>query len=357
MAQYRWAVIGAGPAGILAVGKLLDNGVDPKGIAWVDPAFGVGDIGAKWYNVSGNTKLYRLELALRSCDSFGYDNAPIKFALRGLDPGQVYLLRDAAEPFQWITDNLRKAVTSMKTTAEGITFNEGIWRVMTRRQELATENVVLALGSVQKRLDYPVQEVTLDYALNPAKVGRIVDSGDVVGVFGSSHSAIMAVHNLIDAGVAQVINFYRNPIRYAVDYGDWVLYDNTGLKGETATWAREAMDKVDVKKLVRVDAAKEDIGELLERCSKVVYGIGFEPRKIRIEGKRVEGYDPITGVMAQGLFGCGIAFPERVVDRAGNMEYNVGILKFARYLDRVVPMWMEAAQRDSSHAITSTHGP
>lgn len=343
MQQYKWAVIGAGPAGILTVGKLLDNGVDPKGIAWIDQAFGVGDIGARWGNVSGNTKLYRLELALKSCKSFDYDNAPIRFALRDLSPELIYQLHYAAEPFQWVTEHLMEKVTSMKTTAEGITFNGGVWKVRTSENELTSDNIVLALGSVQRRLDYSTPEIILDYALDQTKVESAVDRRDVVGVFGSSHSAIMAVHNLLDAGVAKVINFYRSPIRYAVDYGDWVLYDNTGLKGETAAWAVENVGKNDLKRLIRVEARGENVSKMLEECSKVVYGIGFEPRKISIEGAMVESYDASTGIISQGLFGCGIAFPERIVDKAGNVEYNVGILKFARYLDKVVPMWIGKA--------------
>lgn len=39
MASYEWTVIGAGPAGIAAVGRLLDHGVAAERIAWVDPAF------------------------------------------------------------------------------------------------------------------------------------------------------------------------------------------------------------------------------------------------------------------------------------------------------------------------------
>jgi len=37
MKVFKWTVIGAGPAGIAAVGKLIDSGVKPLEIAWVDP--------------------------------------------------------------------------------------------------------------------------------------------------------------------------------------------------------------------------------------------------------------------------------------------------------------------------------
>ena len=48
MTQYSWTVIGAGPAGIAAVGRLLDHGIVGEQIAWIDPEFGAGDFGTKW---------------------------------------------------------------------------------------------------------------------------------------------------------------------------------------------------------------------------------------------------------------------------------------------------------------------
>ena len=54
--KFQWAVIGAGPAGIAAVGKLIDNGIRPSEILWIDPYFKVGDLGRYWHNVSSNTK-------------------------------------------------------------------------------------------------------------------------------------------------------------------------------------------------------------------------------------------------------------------------------------------------------------
>lgn len=56
-AIFKWAVIGAGPAGIAAVGKLIDAGINPKEIVWIDPEFKVGDFGTHWRNVSSNTKV------------------------------------------------------------------------------------------------------------------------------------------------------------------------------------------------------------------------------------------------------------------------------------------------------------
>ena len=121
------------------------------------------------------------------------------------------------------------------------------------------------------------------------------------------------------------------------------MYDNTGLKGKTAEFARQDMERVPPGRLLRVGADEPSVRKYLPQCTKVVYGVGFEPRHIRVDGANPIDYDQNSGVIAPGLFGCGIAFPERVVDRAGNVEFNVGLLKFANFLERVVPMWLDSA--------------
>jgi hypothetical protein len=42
-----------------------------------------------------------------------------------------------------------------------------------------------------------------------------------------------------------------------------------------------------------------------------------------------------------GLFGAGIASPERVTDRVGNVESAVGWFKFMPFVERVAPDWLE----------------
>jgi cation diffusion facilitator CzcD-associated flavoprotein CzcO len=51
----EWVVVGAGPAGIAAVGQLLSAHVDPQKITWLDPGFKVGDFGTTWKRVVSNT--------------------------------------------------------------------------------------------------------------------------------------------------------------------------------------------------------------------------------------------------------------------------------------------------------------
>jgi len=63
-------------------------------------------------------------------------------------------------------------------------------------------------------------------------------------------------------------------------------------------------------------------------------------------------HDPKTGEMRNsagesldGMFGLGIAFPEVVTDREGNVEHSVGLWKFKRYLDDVMPIWLKDSNK------------
>ncbi|AFJ42920.1 hypothetical protein [Francisella orientalis] len=37
--RYKWAVVGAGPAGMTTIGQLLDSGINTKNMLWIDPKF------------------------------------------------------------------------------------------------------------------------------------------------------------------------------------------------------------------------------------------------------------------------------------------------------------------------------
>jgi hypothetical protein len=52
------------------------------------------------------------------------------------------------------------------------------------------------------------------------------------------------------------------------------------------------------------------------------------------------GYNPHNGIIAPGLFGVGIAFPEYAEDRYGDAQYRVGLKKFMDYLHCVLPLWL-----------------
>jgi cation diffusion facilitator CzcD-associated flavoprotein CzcO len=338
--SYAWAVIGAGPAGIAAVGKLLDHGIADSDIAWVDPAFAAGDIGTKWRSVSSNTQVGFFLSYLNDAKAFRFADAP-PMPLTEVDPKETCALALVADPLLWVTGHLRTRVDTFETTARTLTLQNREWRIETEHDVLASANVILAVGATPKRLDYPqLREIPLEVALAADKLANEPLDNATVAVFGSSHSSMIALPHLLRRPVAKVINFYRSPLKYAVYLDDWILFDDTGLKGRAAVWARENIDGVLPDHLERCLVDGPGFEEKLAECDLAVYTVGLHRRTLPDTPQWGQlDYNPANGIMAPGLFGVGIAFPARAVDRYGYVEYRVGLKKFIDHLDDVLPLW------------------
>lgn len=207
MTSYAWAVIGAGPAGVAAVGRLLDHGVAAERIAWIDPAFAGGDIGQKWRSVSSNTHVGLFLEYFNGSKSFRFDEAP-PLPLREIDPQETCALGLVAEPLVWITGQLREQVATFTTTATALYLENRRWRIETEQDDIVATNVILAVGAVAKKLHYPeLDEIPVEVALDPEKLAREPLRGATVGVFGSSHSSMIVLPNLLRHPVERVINF------------------------------------------------------------------------------------------------------------------------------------------------------
>jgi cation diffusion facilitator CzcD-associated flavoprotein CzcO len=340
--SFDWAVVGAGPAGIAAIGKLLDHGVESKQIAWLDPEFKVGDFGTKWCNVSSNTRVNLFLKYFNECNAFEYSSAPKDFAINKTDPNKTCLLALAAEPLQWITDNLKSKVNAVNEKVQKLKPHDRHWEITLINSKLRAKNVVIATGADPKSLIFPgIEEIPLTTALDPDKLASACNNNDTVAVFGSSHSAVIILKTLLEqCDIKKVINFYLSPLRYAVYFDDWILFDDTGLKGTTAEWAREHIDGKLPAKLERIISNEENLRIALPLCNKAIYATGFQKRLIPIEGMHTLEYNDRSGIIAPGLFGFGIAFPEAKQDRFGTLEYRVGLWKFMDYLNRVMPIWL-----------------
>ena len=338
--QYTWTVIGAGPAGIAATGKLLDLGVAPERIAWIDPCFAAGDLGGKWRAVPGNTPVSMFLEYLEGAASFRYRDAP-RFELADVDPRDTCPLGMVADPLVWITDHLAGRVRTVRGMADELTLRDRRWTVTTDRGTITSEKVILAVGSTAKSLACPGRrEIPLDIALNPEKLAAQPLDGAVVAVFGSSHSSMIALPNLLDRPVAKVINFYRSPLRYALPMDGWTLFDDTGLKGQAARWARENIDGVLPRRLERVHTGSAEFSSRLDECDHVVHTVGFERRrKPSTPQWGALEHNPTNGVLAPGLFGLGVAYPNCAADPLGGTQFRVGLQKFMSHLSAVLPIW------------------
>ncbi|MBX9642053.1 MAG: FAD/NAD(P)-binding protein, partial [Mycobacteriaceae bacterium] len=170
MEPYAWTVVGAGPAGIAAVGRLLDHGTPDDQIGWIDPAFAAGDLGRKWRAVSSNTIAGTFLEYLNGSKAFRFSEAP-PTPLKEVDPDETCALALVADPLQWVTGRLRERVKILQTTATALTLTQRRWRIETELGEVESHNVVLAVGAVPKSLSYPhLEEIPVDVALDPERL-------------------------------------------------------------------------------------------------------------------------------------------------------------------------------------------
>ena len=215
-----------------------------------------------------------------------------------------------------------------------------------------------------------IQKLDLDVVLKPSElIGAIpADSPQTVAVIGASHSAILALMNLVRLARSshpklRIKWFTRHGLRYAEYKDGWILRDNTGLKGLAATFAKEQLEdnrlpQSEAGRFVeKVDCSggKEtaEYQAKLPSCTHIVQAVGFTrdplPALSR-DGKPLEpqfdhqtgGFSDQDGQVIKGLYGAGIAFPERVVDPYKNVELNVGLWKFMNFIKRVSPSWVAA---------------
>ena len=146
----------------------------------------------------------------------------------------------------------------------------------------------------------------MEVALDPEKLADEPLDNATVAVFGSSHSSMIVLPHLLRHPVAKVINFYRSPLKYAVYLDDWILFDDSGLKGRAAVWARENIDGVLSGPSGAVSGRGPEFEEKLAECDRAVYTVGLERRALpetRQWGQL--DYNPDNGILAPGLFGVG----------------------------------------------------
>ena len=260
---------------------------------------------------------------------------------------------------QEIIRTLDKEVKISKGTAKTLSraSSSKCWTITTtspeqRDSDHEAECVVLATGSspVEPRTSHTAM-ISLDTALTPSLLKRKLDkqTSNKIAVVGSSHSAILALKNVCDHSPSnQILHFYRSNLKFAEYKDNWILYDNTGLKGLAADWAKEtypALPNIRRFRLNGIPAEEEKLyAQEVPSCNFIIYAIGYERVSVphvSVDGKALTiEFDALTGKFnVDSLFGCGIAFPERVTDPLGNVEYAVGFSKFMTFVKKVSPSW------------------
>jgi len=344
--------------------------------------------------VSGTPSRSRWEEPSES-DGVSVNDKPDKLqALRQLDPGKGCQLSYAADMILMLTEGLKKTpgvITQQGKVVEAV-LDEGSaqWRVKldnpdripTDISSVQTKRLVLCTGSSPTETPLPgnvsgIAHLDLDTALSPTLLAeKLLPRGETtVSVIGASHSAILVLRNLYNMAKSskpdlKVRWLTRHALRYAEFMDGWILRDNTGLKGEAAVWAKahlepESFPKSDVSNYINAisyekGAEAESFKHHLPGTDLVVQAIGYTrdpiPALRTSAGREVSPhYDHEKGsfnyvqesdcgsigdlARLPGVYGAGIAYPERVTDPHGNVEYAVGFFKFMKYIKKVSPQW------------------
>ncbi|TGJ88067.1 hypothetical protein E0Z10_g683 [Xylaria hypoxylon] len=397
-------VVGAGPGGITVVGNLLEHGPElqtgQRKLIWVDPHFQGGRVNARYREVPSNTKVSLFVQFAHEVLPFKaiVETSPkpnALTALQELPQDQGCRLSYAADMCLMLTKGLtvHPQVQSHQGEVTSATLDErtNIWTVgFDDGQHITTSKIALCTGSSPVSKTLPAIEkihqqrllpVDLDVALSPSILAKIIDpvATTTVAVVGASHSAILVLMNLVNLASSshphlRIKWFTRSELRYAEYMDGWILRDNTGLKGQAAEWARQNLDdktfpnspvsKV-ITKIWTAGIEEEAYKAELPGCTHIVQAVGYARNSLprfEVIGKdggdtkplQVE-YDNLNGRFYKkdgsnveherkyvpGLFGAGIAFPERVTDPHGNIEYAVGFWKFMKFVKKVVPDWVK----------------
>ncbi|KAI3327819.1 hypothetical protein HD806DRAFT_484026 [Xylariaceae sp. AK1471] len=397
-------VVGAGPGGITVVGNLLEHGAelqtDQRKLVWVDPYFQGGRVNARYREVPSNTKANLFAQFANEVSPFKaiVETTPkpnALTALQELPQEQGCRLSYAADMCLMLTNGLAKhpevQLQQAKVTSAILDEQTNIWKVaLDNGRHVTTSKIALCTGSgpvsktlpaIEKIHQQSLIPVDLDVALTPSILTKTFDPAakTTVAVVGASHSAILVLMNLVNLAGSSHPNlrikwFTRNQqLRYAEYMDGWILRDNTGLKGQAAEWAHQNLDdeafpNSPVSKIITKvwTAGKEEEAYKAELpgCTHIIQAVGYARNplpRFEVIGKdggaakplHVE-YDHLTGRFYRsegskaerernyipGLFGAGIAFPERVTDPRGNVEHAVGFWKFMKFVKRVVPDWV-----------------
>lgn len=345
-----WLIVGAGPAGIITVGILIDQGIDPSDITWIDPEFHVGRMGKYYSSVHGNTKTKDFVEFIKSCKVFKQCESFTSIrVLCSYDPELEYQLDFIIKPLHDITKYLCDKVHNFNCNLTSLDYIDNKWLVNTDSNiQINAKSVVLATGCHPKKLDYPgLVEVPLDEALDQAKLVKLVNPEDKILVVGSSHSAILILKYLIELPlnfnvepVKKVINLYNKPLLFPIDMGTWIKNQSTGLSGAAADWAHNFIEKNMPNNLERLYNSPENIDRAIQECNKVIYACGYVKNSLPgIKGNPNLEYDS-NGILGTRLFGIGIAFPAHYTDPLNNKEKPIGLSRFLEYAKRVVPIWI-----------------
>jgi len=224
-----WVVVGAGPAGLTYLAKLLSLKVAPERILWVDEAFDGGAF-AKYKDVPGNTKVKSfMTWALSNSHLQELSKHPSKplSHLKSLDQEKSCTLGEVHDVIKNYTSQLLSRIPHYYCPVSELEYNNvgQFWKVFLDQKASAlqrsstsasppdmvvTRNVCLAIGGEPLRhtnlhLGHPNKKlIDLYTALSFSGLQTNISPGDTIAIIGGSHSAFVIMYLLHKLNIPNV---------------------------------------------------------------------------------------------------------------------------------------------------------
>lgn len=337
--MYSYAILGLGPAGLLALAHLPDDALRTT-IAF-EPACIGGDLAAVYGTIRANIPTSVIRKAIHSVprwadarltllDAYGEEECP--------------RLSDAVKQIRVLCADLLRRIELHSVRVDGLEqLPEGAgWRLrVCAGAHYDAKKLLLCTGARPKSLDLPIPAIPLSIALNASALADyVVPATDRVVVFGTAHSGTLVLKHLKDAGVREVTAVYKGdrPFRYFRDG------DSEGIKQESERIADEIVGRAwgdATPRLVPVDAIG-DIYRALHRATYVVYALGFETPcwKYRAAdgSEKILQHSAATSAFdAPNVWGFGIGYPTRYTASNGAQYADIGFGPFADAIRAALP--------------------
>lgn len=361
---FDYIVVGAGPAGLCAVAKLIELNINPKKIAWVDPQFEMGDFGtclSAGSGVPGNTNVESYLKVISAMNRILKTQglAPVlNTEIHHQNPNTTCTLNEASKPFKTLTQAFKNLAHTIQGNVTAVHETPNNVSVLINHTNITANHVILATGASPKNMSTIKKIIDCNIAFIASELKRFLSENThikSVAVVGSSHSAALAVMQLLTLN-CEVHHFMVGDYRYAEskttpEGKTYTKFDNTGLKGEVARFTKnlsnEKYNKYSAKN-------KEAITALLNqhenKFTHLVVAIGYETSNtLTINDQPLSSYHyNATNLTLDGfarISGLGIAFPPKIIGHEGETEYAVGVGKFWATVNdsNVIDAWQCAA--------------
>jgi hypothetical protein len=202
------------------------------------------------------------------------------------------------------------------------------------KEIITSTAIILTYGADPKELDIPVPSIPLEVALNKDRLSTYIEPHHKVVVFGTRHSGIYVLKNLVDCSVNSIVGIHKEkePFLFARDNN----YDGIKLGGATIADAILKGSYPSIR-LVQTSNLSTILREV-RSADWVVYAIGFQPRHtLKITKDSIEqslAYDLSGSIInCPSTWGFGIAYPSQAPD---GIHWDIGVSSFLEHIHRQI---------------------